>query len=644
MDDRSGRGRTDQDRPQGLTWTYEYDPAGHLVSERDFDSRTLTYAHDQAGGLTAHTDPLGQVTRYTHDALGRILTKDAAGQRTTFRWSPTGDLLRATSPGAALERTYDPAGRMTSETVNGLTLQLDYDASGNLVGRETPTGAVSTYTHDLAGQRTGLTASGRTVTHELDPAGRESRRSWNGVLSLTQRRDPAGRITTRSYATTVPLLNHTHTWRPDGHLTATDDTSYSLDATGRVTHVNADTWQESYAYDQAGNQTQAAWPEALPHSEATGVRTYTGTRIQTAGSIRYEHDAAGRTTLRQKTRLSRKPDTWHYTWDAEDRLVRVITPDGTAWRYTYDPLGRRTTKQRMASDDTVAEETVFTWQGNTLIEQTTASSDWPGRETLTWDHDTDGLTPLTQTTRYTPAAEATQPEVNARFYAIITDLIGTPTHLVDESGHIAWQAQATLWGTTTWNHDATAYIPLRFPGQYDDLETGHHYNLHRHYDPETARYLSPDPLGLRPAPNPSAYVHNPTTAVDPDGLAPRYVTTLSNQARKRHAEGKLGEAADIHYEDMVRARVGGTSMVIQGREIDVVNHNALIQVKRSLAAVNRPRNFLSQSTRKQIKATARISDEMGLEAEYWFKYGVHPDVRKYIEGKGVKVILGLGEH
>ncbi|MCX4770455.1 hypothetical protein [Streptomyces sp. NBC_01285] len=56
--------------------------------------------------------------------------------------------------------------------------------------------------------------------------------------------------------------------------------------------------------------------------------------------------------------------------------------------------------------------------------------------------------------------------------------MGTPTHLVDESGHIAWHAHATLWGTTTWNPDATAYTPLRFPGQYHDLETGHHYNLH----------------------------------------------------------------------------------------------------------------------------------------------------------------------
>ncbi|WP_229917277.1 RHS repeat domain-containing protein, partial [Streptomyces canarius] len=79
-------------------------------------------------------------------------------------------------------------------------------------------------------------------------------------------------------------------------------------------------------------------------------------RITRAGNVRYEHDALGRITLRQKTRLSRKPDTWRYEWDAEDRLTSVVTPDGTRWRYTYDPLGRRTAKLRLAEDGETAVE------------------------------------------------------------------------------------------------------------------------------------------------------------------------------------------------------------------------------------------------------------------------------------------------
>jgi RHS repeat-associated protein len=160
----------------------------------------------------------------------------------------------------------------------------------------------------------------------------------------------------------------------------------------------------------------------------------------------------------------------------------------------------------------------FTWDGTTLCEQTTHT---PGTDqsaiTLTWDHQ--GIRPLTQTERKTPA-DAPQEEIDQRFFAIITDLVGAPTELVDEHGDITWHTRTTLWGTTTWNRTATAYTPLRFPGQYIDPETGLHYNFHRHYDPETARYTTPDPLGLAPADNPATYVHNPHSWIDPLGLTP----------------------------------------------------------------------------------------------------------------------------
>lgn len=140
----------------------------------------------------------------------------------------------------------------------------------------------------------------------------------------------------------------------------------------------------------------------------------------------------------------------------------------------------------------------------------------PLPSTLTWEHD--GLRPLTQTERITDATS--QRAVDQRFFAVVTDLVGTPTELVDTSGAPAWRARTTLWGTTSWPTTASAYTPLRFPGQYHDPETGFHYNLLRHYDPTTARYTAPDPLGLNPAPNPLTYVHNPHTLTDPLGLAP----------------------------------------------------------------------------------------------------------------------------
>lgn len=526
--------------PQGLTWSYAYDPTGHLASESDFDDRTLTYTHDPAGQLTTRTNALGETTTYTRDVMGRITSKDAAGLVTTYAHGATGLLLQATNPDATVTYTRDTLGRVTAETVNGRTMTFTYDALGRRTSRTTPTGHTTTYTYDAAGNRTTMDIAGHTLTFDHDAAGHELTRTIGDHLQLAHTWDPTGRLTSQTLTTTATgtlqpptptatethhLLHRAYTYRPDGYLTAIDDThtgrrTFDLDRAGRVTAVHATNWTETYAYDEAGNQTHATWPDHHPSPSARGDRTYTGTNITRAGHIRYEHDPLGRVTLRQKTRLSRKPDTWLYTWNTEDRLTTVTTPDGTTWRYLYDPSGRRTAKQRLTPDgQSVAEQTDFTWDGPTLTEQTTHTPGHPDALSLTWDHQ--GLTPLTQTERKTTTlARAPQHVIDQRFFAIATDLVGTPTELIAPSGSIAWHTRTTLWGTTTWNREATAYTPLRFPGQYFDPETQLHYNFHRFYDPRTGLYFSPDPLGLAPAPNPKSYVGNPHIQADPLGLAP----------------------------------------------------------------------------------------------------------------------------
>ncbi|MFF1844030.1 putative T7SS-secreted protein [Streptomyces sp. NPDC058217] len=512
--------------PQGLTWTYAYNEAGHLISETDFDGRMLTYDRDTAGRLTARTDALGQTIRYERDALDRIVTKDANGSVTTFAYDLSDQLAEAVGPDATVTYLHDRFGRLKSETVNGRTMTFGHDELGRRISRTTPSGVMSSWTYDAAGRRDTLTTSGRTLTFEHDTAGQELIRRIGGIVTLASQYDLLGRLTAQQVTTADrSIQRRDYSYRADGNLIGIDDQlsgarRFDLDAAGRVTGVHAKGWREQYAYDEAGNQTHATWPVSHPGKEAMGQRTYSGTTITRAGNVRYEHDALGRVTLRQKTRLSRKPDTWRYEWDAEDRLSAVTTPDGTRWRYAYDPLGRRICKQRIAPDNaSILEQTTFVWDGTTLCEQITLAEGLPNTVALTWDHD--GLRPLAQTERILLTG-VSQEVFDERFFAIVTDLIGTPSELVDESGAIAWRTRANLWGTTTWNSTATTHAPLRFPGQYHDPETGLHYNVHRYYDPETGRYLSQDPLGIAPSRNPSSYVRNPHTWSDSLGLAPDY--------------------------------------------------------------------------------------------------------------------------
>ncbi|THA37958.1 putative T7SS-secreted protein [Streptomyces sp. A1547] len=512
--------------PDGAEWTYTYDPAGRLVSETDFDGRTVTYAYDAAGQLSSRTNGPGPAVAFERNLLGQMTRKESADGVTTYEYDIFDELAAATTPdGHVINRLRDRHGRLLSETVDGRTLSYAYDGLGRRAGRTTPSGAHSHWVIAPDGRRSELTTSGRSISFGRDAAGREVHRAVGTAMTMDQQYDALGRLVGQHVLSTdgATLQRRGYSYREDGLVTGAEDIlngdrRFSLDTGGRVTAVTADGWSERYAYDEMGNQTWASWPDGHPAAQACGERAYAGTRITRAGSVRYEHDERGRVILRQKTRLSRKPDTWRYEWDAEDRLSLVVTPDGARWRYRYDALGRRVAKQRLADGGgrEVTEETVFTWDGTTLCEQSTsAGRHAPTAVTLTWDHD--GHRPLAQTERVTGAA---QEVVDERFFAIVTDLIGTPRELIGEDGKVVWRTSRTLWGVTAWNRDATAYTPLRLPGQYFDAETGLHHNYFRTYDPETARYFSPDPLGLGPASNPVAYVHNPLTRFDLLGLAP----------------------------------------------------------------------------------------------------------------------------
>ncbi|MGH8937835.1 MAG: RHS domain-containing protein, partial [Actinomycetes bacterium] len=311
--------------------------------------------------------------------------------------------------------------------------------------------------------------AGHTMHFGYDVAGREIERHLGAGALLTQAWDVNHRVVSQTLSVGGPgpgqpasarhaprVQRRSYGYRPDGYVTTIGDPlsgnrRFDLDPTGRITAVNGVGWTERYAYDPVGNIIDAAWPAPpdSPDGDARGEREYAGTLIRRAGNIRYQHDAQGRITLRQQKRLSAKPRTWHYTWDADDRLTEVITPDGQHWRYQYDPLGRRITKHRLAADGaSVAEQTTFTWDGVVLAEQihTSGGPEDPDQTTV-WNW-ADSFRPITQTER-TALRDASQDWVDQQFYAIVTDLVGTPTDMVDSNGTLAWHPRTTLWGTTT---------------------------------------------------------------------------------------------------------------------------------------------------------------------------------------------------
>ncbi|WP_437617251.1 YwqJ-related putative deaminase [Sorangium sp. So ce834] len=82
--------------------------------------------------------------------------------------------------------------------------------------------------------------------------------------------------------------------------------------------------------------------------------------------------------------------------------------------------------------------------------------------------------------------------------------------------------------------DATATLS-RFPGHWYEPETGLHYNRWRYFDPASATYLSPEPLGLEGGLEAYGYVNGrPLALVDLDGLMG---STLSSRRLPRSQGG-----------------------------------------------------------------------------------------------------------
>ncbi|WP_413787948.1 DUF6531 domain-containing protein [Streptomyces murinus] len=563
---------------QGLTWSYTYDEAGRLTGETDFNGRTLTYAHNAHGQLAARTNGAGQTLRFVRDPLGRVVEQHAdAGGVTMFAYGSDGSMRRASNSDAEVTLQRDLLGRVLSETVNDRTTTHLHDAAGRRTRRVTPSGLVSEWTYDPAGRPLTLRSPTGALDFVHDAAGRETRRDLGTRATLTQTWTTTG-LLTKQTLTAAPdrLLQHrTCTHRADGHLTEIRELTsgtrrFDLDGAGRVTRTRAHGWSETYTYDAVGNLVHAI----SPGHEAAGERRFDGTLVRTAGRSSYDYDAEGRLVRRTRKLLNGQIRAWTYTWSAEDRLTEVTTPDGSRWRYAYDPLGRRIAKHRLTEEGSVTDLTEFVWDDLCLAEQT-APDGW----VTTWDYAPNSPRPVAQTIHKPIAtadntsflaqlAEESAPEHGARFYSVVTDSVGTPTELVSAAGELVWQRRTGLWGTRIPAADkATESIdcPLRFPGQYADSETGLHYNLHRYYDPETARYISADPLGLVPAPDHYAYVPNPLSWSDDLGLAGKGPTGPSNPLnfgqgytgrRDPFPVGNKGMDVEIHVYDKSMREVG----------------------------------------------------------------------------------------
>ena len=115
---------------------------------------------------------------------------------------------------------------------------------------------------------------------------------------------------------------------------------------------------------------------------------------------------------------------------------------------------------------------------------------------------------------FVPAAKLV---ANGGCFSIVSDYLGTPMQAYDKQGDKVWEQDLDIYGRQ--RKRPSAFIPFKYQGQYEDVETGLYYNRFRYYDPNAGSYISQDPIGLKGG-NPTLYacVKDSNNEIDVCGL------------------------------------------------------------------------------------------------------------------------------
>ena len=487
--------------PSGLTTSYAYDDANQLthIDYEDPETVDVTFAYDELGrriemtdGSSPYFDTVGRVT-YRYDSLGRLV-EHATGyepQQTSFGYDTISygyDLagrlteLAYEDPSRTIQRSYDAAGQFVTVTDwRDRTTSFGYDPDGHLSTITYPNGLTSDYTWNDAGQITGIVHDnhGGTITPDTT--------ADRVILNLTYTRDPAGRVAT-SNATgldTERLLGY-HYDR-NGRLTGTGIpnpvaeipvTRFGYDHADRLTRQTVGAADRTLTYDQAG--------QLVSRTAATGERED------------FIYDPNGNRRTHALTVAGTTQNINAYAYDQENRLLRASDGVGS-YAYHGDGLRADLTWDLSGPVPTIIGDVnnnrYIYGPGGLVIEQITLV-------------DQDVYANVN-------GVEAGTSSTGTLWYH--HDQLGSTRALSDGDGHFVTIYAYDSYGNPTVT-GASIANPFEYAGGFTDLQSGLIYMRARWYDPDTAQFLTRDPI-LPLTQQPYSYANNdPINNTDPLGL------------------------------------------------------------------------------------------------------------------------------
>lgn len=249
---------------------------------------------------------------------------------------------------------------------------------------------------------------------------------------------------------------------------------------------------------------------SLPRRVANG-------QLRTGPSATFTYD-----TLGQRIASTQAGVGTNYTYDQAGRLTSATGPAPTT--YTYDADNLRATK---TSGITTAR---YTWSANGGLPQLLSDG------SANYIYGPDGI-----------ALEQIDSAGTVSY--IHHDQLGSTRLLTNPAGNTVAKFTYDPYGTLAAS-TGSAHTPVGYAGQYTDPETGLIYLRARYYDPNTAQFLTRDPLAALTR-QPYGYAsNNPLNTTDPSGLAPECPT-----------DAPTDDGADDDTDEAAEAAKAGTDVV-----------------------------------------------------------------------------------